>query len=194
VKRTPERGSAVDDPHGRKKFCEPTVFRELGGSSYREGDFERGVASLLFFKFYDHDFNGFVADVDVFVEGSGRVGGEPVGFAGLPDFAFGGAVLLDEVHGASAEGDDDAWVFVAVEGERRVGKNFGLPDSDVFVFELKVALGFLICLLGVHDGEDSEWRHEEECGPEDLTFHDEPPRREDITGMRWGVLILREYG
>ena len=96
---------------------------------------------FLFLKFDDHDLDGLGAGVGVGVEGVGGHGGEPVGFAGLPDVGLDGAGGGDDVDSAAGEGDDDAGVVVMVHRERLVGLDDGLPDFDVGVIELGEAFG-----------------------------------------------------
>ena len=79
-------------------------------------DNRAGPSLFLFLEFDDHYFDGFVATVDVGVHGVGFVGWEPVGVAYVPLMLLGFAGLLDDLHEAAAEGDDDAGVFVAVHG------------------------------------------------------------------------------
>lgn len=86
------------------------------------------------------------------MEGAGRVGGEPVGFTGFPEVSFGGAGLFDDFHGAAGEGDDDAGMLVAVQGERSVGEDDGLPDFDFVIFELRDALGCVPWGVSAADG------------------------------------------
>ena len=94
---------------------------------------------------YD-DFDWLVSGVDIGVQGVWRVGGEPVGLACFPDVDLFCAALVDDVHGAAGEGDDDTRMFVAVHGERRVGKDQRTPDLDVFVLNQLGPLGLLLGL------------------------------------------------
>lgn len=121
---------------------------------------------MLFFELDDHDFHGFVAGIDVGVEGVGGHGGKPVGLARLPLMGLDMAVRVDDVHGAAGEGDDDAGVVVVVHGEGLVGEDDGLPDFDGLVVELGEALG-----LGGggdlgDDGGSGEGGGEDGCGAE----------------------------
>jgi len=104
---------------------------------------------FFFFELDHHDFDGFGAAVDVGVHGVGWVGREPVGLACIPLVALGGAGLVDDLHEAAAEGDDDAGMLVTMHRKGLVGKDDGAPDFDVFVVELGKALGG--GLLGVDD-------------------------------------------
>jgi len=107
------------------------------------------------FQLDDHDFDRLFALVDVGVHGLGRVGGKPVGFAGLPDVRFGGSALFHDAHRAAREGNDDARMIVAMHGERRVGSNDGAPDSNVIIFKVKdtLSLDLRLRLVRAYDGE-----------------------------------------
>jgi hypothetical protein len=120
---------------------------------------------FFFFELDHHDFDGVGAAVDVGVGRVGWVGGKPVGFAYFPVMDFDGSGGGHELHGAAAEGDDDAGMVVAVHGEGLIGQDDGAPDLDVFVVELGEALGG--GLLGVYD---SGGGHEEDGlrGDEDV--------------------------
>jgi hypothetical protein len=140
----------------------------LGGAP-RLGGF-RGwcCQALLFFsEFDDHDFDGFVAGVDVGVEGIRGHGGEPVGFAGLPVVGFGGAAGFDDVHGAAGEGDDDAGVVVVVHGQGLVGEDQGLPDFYGGVFELRGSESLGGGFFGLGDEEGGADGGDEESGEEE---------------------------
>jgi hypothetical protein len=104
---------------------------------------------FFFFELDHHDFNGFGAAINVGVHGVGWVGGEPIRFACIPLVAFGGAGLVDDLHEAAAEGDDDAGMLVTMHREWLVGQDDGAPDFDIFVVELGEALRG--GLLGVDD-------------------------------------------
>jgi hypothetical protein len=132
---------------------------------------ERDEGLLIVLEFDDHDFDGLVSGVDVGVHGSGRIHREPVGFSDFPDVRFGGAVLLDDVHSAALEGDDDAAVLVAMHVEGRIGEDEGTPDADIVVFELGEALGLERGLLRAHDAEAGcETNQEEQDGGRE-SFH-----------------------
>ena len=89
--------------------------------------------------------------------GVGWVGREPIGFACFPLVDFGCSGGINDLHGAAAEGNDDAGMVVAVHGEGLIGQDDGAPDFNVFVVELGEALGG--GLLGV---DDSGGREEED--------------------------------
>ena len=108
------------------------------------------------FQFHDHYFNRFGAGVDVGVHGSRWISGKPVRSASLPDVRFGWSVLRDNVHSATAEGDDHAWVVVPVHRQRLVWQYDGLPYLHVLVLELGNALALGRAQLGVQDSEDDK--------------------------------------
>jgi hypothetical protein len=116
-----------------------------------------GSLLLLFLQLDYYDFDGFIPGVDVGVHGVWRVRGKPVGFALLPDVGLFGAALIDDVHGAALEGDDDARMVVPVHGEGRVGKDQGAPDFDVIIFNQLSSLGLGLGLgLGTNCGEEGQ--------------------------------------
>jgi len=112
--------------------------------------------SFLFQLDYD-DLDWFIAGVDVGVHGVGRVCREPIRLAGLPDMGLGGAALFDDLHRSAGHRNDHAGMLMAVHGEACVGKNDGLPDFDVVIFEERNSLR-LRGLLGVND--DNKRRRE----------------------------------
>ena len=62
---------------------------------------------------------------------------------------LGGAGLVDYLHEAALEGDDDAGMLVTMHGEGLIRQDDGAPNLYIFVFELGEALR---CgLLGVDD-------------------------------------------
>ncbi len=97
-------------------------------------------ASLLFFELNNHNFDGFLAGVHVGVLGVGRIGWQPIGMSGFPRVILGFAGVLDNLHVAAFECDDDARMIVTVHGEGRVRIDDRLPDLHAFVFELRVTL------------------------------------------------------
>lgn len=133
-----------------------------------------GFWLLLFFEFDDHDLHGFVAGVDVGVEGVWGHGGEPVGFAGLPMVGFDGAGGIDDVHGAAGEGDDDAGVIVVVHGEGLVGEDDGLPDFDGVVFELRGALRLRGFVFDLRDDSGGAEHGDDEGGGLNEGLHETP--------------------
>jgi hypothetical protein len=113
---------------------------------------------LLFFLQLDYDyFDWFVAGVDVGVHGVGRVGGEPVGFACLPDVGFFCAALIDDVHRAALKRDDYTAMVMPVHGERRVGEDEGAPDFDFVILKELSSLGLG---LGLGTNGCEEGQHE----------------------------------
>ena len=125
----------------------------LGVGSARKESEKEGLEGshrlFFFFELDHHDFDGFGATVNVGVCGVGWVGGQPVGFACIPLVALDGTGLVDDLHEAAAEGDDDTGMFVTMHCEGLIGKDDRAPDFDVFVVELGKALGR--GLLGVDD-------------------------------------------
>jgi hypothetical protein len=95
---------------------------------------------------------------------------------------FRGTVLLNDVHGASLERDDDASVIVAVQGEGGIRKDEGTPDADVVILELRKALGLRRGLLGTHDAEACGEADEEEKGRSPESFH---PARNSCVRWKW---------
>jgi len=84
---------------------------------------------------------------------------------------LGGPVLVDEVHRATFERDDDSRVIVVVHRQRRVRQDDRLPDLDVFIVELREALRLLGCLLGTHDSEDKQWECKIACSTKQFLLH-----------------------
>jgi hypothetical protein len=108
---------------------------------------------LLFLEFDDDDHYGVVAGVEVGVHGVGWHGGEPVGFPCFPDVGLDRAGGIDDVHGATGEGDNDAWMIVVVHGERLVRHDDRFPDFDVFVLKLRESFGLLDFLFDLRDDD-----------------------------------------
>ena len=145
-----DRGGGVelrgDSFASASRVVAPTVLTPLPGSRRcPSGAIEAGAlvrqhsGLVLFFQLNHDDLNRFVTGIDVGVHGIGRIGGQPISFAGFPDVRFGGAALFDNLHGAAGHGDDYAGMFVAVHGEGCVRKNDGLPDFHGVIFEKRGA-------------------------------------------------------
>jgi hypothetical protein len=67
---------------------------------------------VLFFEFDDHDLEGIFARIHIGMLRTSRIGGKPIGMAGLPCVIFSRAVLFDDLYGATLErGDGGAVAF-----------------------------------------------------------------------------------
>ena len=71
---------------------------------------------------------------------------------------FRSAGFLDDLHGSTFKGDDDAGMVVPVHGEGRVWIYDRLPYLDVFVFELRKPLRTRLLRAHHDDGSD---KHQE---------------------------------
>ena len=157
---------------------------------------------FFFFEFDDDDFDGVGAGVDVGMLRARRIRGEPVGLAGFPGMLLGCALVVDDLHVAAAERHEDARVVVAVEGERRMGKDDGLPDADVFVFKLRETLrlrGRLLRADASRRSEDKDGQgaaQKEGCG---VKFHRGSPGEDGSTRQKsetrnWKIEIGKRAG
>src|SRR6202000_1354837 len=82
-----------------------------------------------------------------------------VGLPGLPHVRLARASLLDDLHRAALERDDDASVLVAMHRQRRMWNNDRLPHLHVVIFKLHDALCSSRALLRTHDADTEKKTH-----------------------------------
>jgi hypothetical protein len=96
-------------------MCRKSLFH--GPRASRASDQNLAVAGLpLILEFYNHDFDGFVANIDVLVQCSWSVGVEPVCLAGVPLMHLTLTRLLQNIHRSAAQRNDDARMLVPMHG------------------------------------------------------------------------------
>src|ERR1700675_136308 len=69
----------------------------------------------------DHDFDGFVPDVDVLMPSFGSIGVEPVCLPGLPLMYLTLTRLFENLHRSAAQRDDYARVFMSMQRQGIIG-------------------------------------------------------------------------